>query len=133
MLRHKLAAVVVASLLVGCASSRGGDGGDGSDRPKVALPKIPAGEFKIADYGAVADGKTSSTKAIADTIAAGEKKGGGTVVVPAGTFFTGPIRLVSNLNLRLDEGAVLLFSNNFDDYPIGGFAPLPERHQSLIS
>ena len=55
------------------------------------------------------------------------------MIVPAGTYFTGPIRLLSNVNLRLDEGATLLFSNNKADYPIGGFAPLPERHQSLIS
>jgi polygalacturonase len=130
MLRHKLAALVIASLLVGCAST---NVQRVTSPEMIATPKIPAGEFKITDYGAVADGKTSNTKAIADAIAACEKAGGGTVIVPAGTFHTGPIRLVSKMNLRLDEGATLLFSNNFDDYPIGGFKPLPERHQSLIS
>ena len=59
--------------------------------------------------------------------------GGGRVIVPTGTCLTGPIRLVSNLDFHLEVGATLLFSNNFDDYPIGGFAPLPERHQSLIT
>src|SRR5205823_11305483 len=75
----------------------------------------------------------SNTGAFAKTVEACEKAGGGTVIVPAGTYFTGPIRLISNLNFHLDEGALILFSNNPDDYPMGGFAPLPERHQPLVT
>src|SRR5207248_3772563 len=43
-------------------------------------------------------------------------KGGGTIYVPAGTFLTGPIHLESHITLYLDSGAVLKFSDDFDDY-----------------
>lgn len=43
-------------------------------------------------------------------------EGGGEVVVPAGTFYTGSIRLRSNITLRLLDGAKLLGSRNPEDY-----------------
>jgi polygalacturonase len=83
----------------------------------VPLPTIPNTSFTITDYGAVPDGATSSTDAIAKAIAACEKAGGGSVIVPAGKFFTGPIKLASNLDFHLNAGATLLMSNTFTDYP----------------
>jgi len=44
------------------------------------------------------------------------KANGGKVIVPPGKYLTGPIRLKSNINLHLEEGATILFSDNFDDY-----------------
>src|SRR6516165_7868006 len=87
--------------------------------PDIPAPQVPDHSFVITDFGAAADGKTNNAKAIADAISACEKAGGGTVRVPEGTFFTGPFELASNLNFHLDEGAVLLFSDNKDDYPVG--------------
>lgn len=46
--------------------------------------------------------------------------GGGRVVVPAGTFIIGTIILKSNVNLYLENGAVLLGSTTIDDYKIEG-------------
>jgi len=45
------------------------------------------------------------------------RTGGGTLVVPAGVYFTGPIELCSGINLHLDAGATLLFSPRIEDYP----------------
>ena len=42
--------------------------------------------------------------------------GGGRVVVPSGTWKTGPVHLRSNVELHLEEGARLVFSGNPDDY-----------------
>ena len=42
--------------------------------------------------------------------------GGGRVVVPSGTWKTGPIHLRSNVELHLEDGARLVFSGNPDDY-----------------
>lgn len=42
--------------------------------------------------------------------------GGGTVVVPKGEWHTGKIHLRSNINLHLEDGAKLIFSDNPDDY-----------------
>ena len=45
------------------------------------------------------------------------EKGGGKVVVPAGEHFSaGPIRLRSNIELHLEEGAKIVFSDNPQDY-----------------
>jgi polygalacturonase len=74
--------------------------------------------WNIRDYGAVGDGKTLNTDAFRKAIEACTGAGGGRVVVPAGTFLTGPIELKSSVNLNLDENAIILYSRNFDDYPL---------------
>lgn len=77
---------------------------------------FPAQDFSIADYGAVAGGEVSNTEAIARAIEACNKAGGGRVVVPHGEWLTGPIHLLSNVNLHLAEGATLRFTDNPSDY-----------------
>ncbi len=77
---------------------------------------FPAQDFSIADYGAVAGGEVSNTEAIARAIEACNKAGGGRVVVPAGEWLTGPIHLLSNVNLHLAKGATLRFTDNPSDY-----------------
>src|ERR1700760_1505747 len=72
--------------------------------------------FNVRSYGARGDGKTLDTKAIDKAIAACVKAGGGTVLVPAGTFVVGTVRLFSNVELRLAPGSVLLASDNTNDY-----------------
>lgn len=47
-----------------------------------------------------------------------EKQGGGELRVPAGVFFTGPIRLRSNITLYLEAGAVLRFHADSSKYPL---------------
>lgn len=42
--------------------------------------------------------------------------GGGTVNVPDGEWFTGPLHLRSGITLHLSENAVLIFSNKYVDY-----------------
>lgn len=73
--------------------------------------------LNILDFGAVGDCTTCNTKALRAAIEACAGCGGGTVLVPAGTFLTGPIELCSNMTLHLDAGAVLLFSGDLDAYP----------------
>ena len=72
----------------------------------------------ILDFGAVSDGKTSCTAAIAAAIEKCAENGGGTVYVPAGTYLTGPIFLKSNIELNVEAGATLLFTNDLDEYPV---------------
>lgn len=73
---------------------------------RIKEPVIPNRDFNLATY------KGDINAAITAANAAG----GGRVVVPAGTFPTGPIRLKSRVNLHLSEGAVLKFSTNPKDY-----------------
>lgn len=78
----------------------------------IKAPEFANKTFDITNFGAVSDNKTLNTKSINDAIEAAFKKGGGKVVVPAGTFLTGAVHLKSNVVLHLDENAVLIFSTN---------------------
>jgi polygalacturonase len=74
------------------------------------------GIFNIKNYGATGDGHTLDTRGINNAIAACVKAGGGTVLVPSGTFVTGTFQLFSNVNLFLTPGSVILASENANDY-----------------
>jgi polygalacturonase len=80
------------------------------------LPTFPAATFNVLSYGAKADNATDNTDAFARAINACNAAGGGTVIVPTGTYVTGAIYLKSNVNLRLD-GATLMFSGDATKYP----------------
>lgn len=79
------------------------------------VPSFPKYDFLVTDFGAKADGSNSG-QAIAAAIAKCHASGGGRVVVPKGEFVTGPIHLLSNVNLHLEEGCTLRFSTNPKDY-----------------
>ncbi len=68
-------------------------------------------------YGAKGDGQSKDTAAIQAAIDACAKKGGGTVVLSAGTYLSAPIVLKSGITLRLEKGAALLGSPDMKDYP----------------
>lgn len=72
--------------------------------------------FNVRSYGARGDGRSLDTKAIDKAVAACVKAGGGMVLVPAGTYVIGTVRLFSNIELHLAPGAVLLASDNTNDY-----------------
>lgn len=79
------------------------------EMPDIKLFHYPAKDFQITDYGAVADSVALNTNAIAGAIDACHTTGGGRVTIPAGEWRTGPIHFKSNVNLHLEEGAVLVF------------------------
>ena len=85
---------------------------------RVAQPNIPSREVNLSDFGGVGDGITLNTEAFARAIAELSSKGGGRLVVPAGVWHTGPIRLESKIDLHVAYGAIVLFSTNKDLYPI---------------
>ena len=45
-------------------------------------------------------------------------QGGGRVAIPAGEFVTGSLVLRSNIELHLEAGSVLRFTDDFDAYPV---------------
>lgn len=108
---------------------------------KRGLPVIKPAVFKkdtlnIRNFGAISDGRFLNTKSINDCIDAMNKKGGGVVMVPSGLWYTGPIVLKSNVNLHLAIGATLLFTDDFNEYPLvaANWEGLPQmRNQSPIS
>jgi len=86
------------------------------DMPRMQRPVFPDRVVDIRDHGAVGDGKTLNTTAIAKAIAAGAASGGGRVLVPEGVWLSGAIHLRSNIDLHLEKGAVLRFSTDPQDY-----------------
>ncbi|MBI3714977.1 MAG: glycoside hydrolase family 28 protein [Betaproteobacteria bacterium] len=84
---------------------------------RIRAPVFPERDFPITQFGAVADGASDATAAIAMAIATCHAAGGGRVLVPAGNFLTGPIVLQSRVNLHLAEGATLKFSTDPARYP----------------
>jgi polygalacturonase len=82
----------------------------------VRAPVFPDARFVITDFGATVGG-TDSTAAIAKAVAACAQAGGGHVVVPAGTFTTGAVELLDNVDLHLEAGATLAFSGDVSRYP----------------
>lgn len=86
--------------------------------PEVKVPEFPNYRVDIRDFGAVADGRTLNTEAFEKAIQNCSEKGGGVVVVPAGTWLTGPIKLESNIDLQVERGAVIQFSKRIEDFPL---------------
>jgi len=84
----------------------------------VEKTKFKKDTSSIVKYGAVADGLTLNTNSINKAITAVSQKGGGVVKVPSGLWLTGPIELKSNVNLYLQTGAVLQFTDDFNQYPL---------------
>jgi hypothetical protein len=93
------------------------------------MPAIKVPDFKecprltITQFGAKSGDKAKTSKAIEKAITRANRIGGGVVIVPRGEWLTGKVHLQSNVNLHLEKGAVLLFSENPDDY-------LPAVHSS---
>jgi polygalacturonase len=75
----------------------------------IAAPSFPTRDFVVTKFGAKGDGSKDASTAFRKAIEACVKAGGGRVVVPAGTFITGPILLRSRVNLHLEKGAVVRF------------------------
>jgi polygalacturonase len=80
-----------------------------------ARPNIPDRTFRLTDFGAVGDGRTLNTTAFEKAIEAVAKAGGGHLIVPRGVFKTAPFALCSNLDLHLDESAIVQAPETFEE------------------
>lgn len=117
---------ILAIVLAGCAQNTNSDNTKSSvsfqniefNMPDIPEPEIADNEVTIAQFGAVSGGEVLNTKAFADAIEAVTKKGGGKVIIPPGIWLTGPVILKSNLELFAETGALIIFSDNKDLYPI---------------
>ena len=85
----------------------------------IRQPQFANRDFKITKYGASTTATAAvNQKAINKAIAACSKAGGGRVIVPAGTFNTAAITLLSHVNLVVEKGAVLQFTFEPELYPV---------------
>lgn len=88
------------------------------EMPRVEVPSFPDNSVNLLDLGGIPDGVTLNTDAFAKAMQDLSDKGGGTLIVPEGIWFTGPIVFRSNINMHLEKGALILFSPDKDLYPL---------------
>lgn len=134
IVKTNIPAVFVVLLLALCLLSfQKMEGGMKQIRLRVKapfkMPVIRVPDFSgcksllITDFGAVQGDQPKTTAAIAKAIAEASRMGGARVVVPPGEWLTGAVHLMSNVDLHVEKGAVLLFSALPEDY-------LPAVHSS---
>ena len=92
--------------------------GDGQGKPSDNTPAQVSGSCTVSvkDFGAIGNGVALDTDALQAAIEYVSQKGGGTVLVPKGTYLCGSIWLRSNIELHLDEGAPIKGSPDIKDY-----------------
>ena len=73
-------------------------------------------EYYANRFGAAADGKTKSTKAIQDAIDCCYREGGGRVILEKGVYVSGTLYLKSGVYLEVSSSAVLMASPDIEDY-----------------
>ncbi len=114
---------IIKTILVLVAMLFGLQASNAKDRypfnmPEVKLPQIPDYTVNVRDFGGVNDGGTLNTEAFAKAMRHLASKGGGKLVVPAGIWLTGPIQFENNTELHVELGALVLFTTDFDAYPL---------------
>jgi polygalacturonase len=88
------------------------------EMPQVLVPSFPDRIYNIADYGADPTGIELATTAIQTAIDECNAAGGGTVIIPAGVYTSGPIQLKSNVRLYTEPNSLIMFSHDLDQYEI---------------
>jgi polygalacturonase len=84
---------------------------------RIQLPVIPSYKIEVTKLGAKGDSISDSKPAFDKAMALCKKNKGGTIIVPKGVYLlNGPIHFVSNVNLRIENGAKIKFSNKPEDY-----------------
>lgn len=86
--------------------------------PEVQIPIFKADTLNIVDFGAVPNTEELCTKAINAAIIKCSESGGGVVVIPAGLWTTGPIKMKSNVNLHTKNGAFVSFTSDLNQYKL---------------
>ncbi len=81
---------------------------------------VSAKNIDITTLGAKGDGITLNSQIIQKAIDDCAASGGGKVTIPAGTFLSGTVNLKNNVNLFLEQGAVLKGSTVIADYKSEG-------------
>ena len=110
-----IAAAMVCGALAAGRAVAATDPWTEADRIVEGMTRVhfPDRTVSITEYGAVADDPDRlAHDAINLAIVEMSRAGGGTVLVPDGTFYTGPITLKSNVRLHLSDKAVLKFSTD---------------------
>jgi len=83
------------------------------------IPKLKdlGKQYVITDYDISDEGKIH-TKEFQTLIETVSENGGGVIVVPKGTYLTGALFFRQGVNLYIEEGGIILGSDDISDYPL---------------
>jgi polygalacturonase len=94
----------------------------------ISKVHFPDRTVSITEFGAVANNPNRlAHEAINRAILTICQLGGGTVLIPDSTYYTGPITLKSNVRLHLSDHALLKFSTDINLY----FPAVPTRWEGI--
>src|SRR5215471_10343885 len=136
--RDWLGLVSTASLGTTLPAADGAQRGAPPRSGPAASNDLGARVYNIRDHGAKGDGKALDTSAVQAAIDACTRDGGGTVLVPAGTFHIGTVEMKSNVTLHVAAGGTLLGSADgkqyhaVDQIPLRGDSTLGDGNWALI-
>ena len=125
--------VIAATLGAGLMQERTAEG-----QSNDAAADRGARVYNIRNYGAKGNGITLDTTAVQLAINACFNDGGGTVLVPAGTFVIGTVEIKSNVTLHISAGGKLLGSVDGKQYhaveaiPLHGDSTLEDGNWALL-
>jgi len=129
------APLIAASLGAGLLGERAS--GEGPAK-SAAVNDMGARVYNVRSYGAKGDGVALDTQALQAAIDACNHDGGGTVLVPAGTFLIGTVELKSNVTLHIAASGTLLGSGDGKQYhgvdtiPLRGDTTLEDGNWALL-
>jgi Glycosyl hydrolases family 28 len=107
-------------------------------KPAINNDDLGTRVYNIRSYGAKGDKTTVDTAAVQAAIDACAVDGGGTVLVPAGTFTIGTVELKSNVTLHIAASGTLLGSGDGKQYhavdaiPLHGDTTLNDGNWALL-
>lgn len=90
---------------------------------KVTVPQFKRLEVLLSDCGAISgklDIETGRHNAIVinNKVKELSENGGGTIVIPKGIWASAPIRLLSDVSIRIESQGLLKFIKSKEDYPL---------------
>nr|GMC98175.1 probable polygalacturonase [Ipomoea batatas] len=118
-----IAVLVVVSCSREVVGRRGHNGWHSFDYSAISCRRFTA---CLTDFGGVGDGVTLNTdvfRTAVDFLSGFGQQGGSMLYVPPGKWLTGSFNLTSHFTLFLDQDAVILASQDENEYPV--IEPLP--------
>lgn len=85
---------------------------------EFGAPEFPDHTISITSLGGVGDGLKDNSEVINKAIRDVASQGGGTVIIPAGVWKTGPVQLLDNIRLHVEANALVIFDTDPKRYPI---------------
>lgn len=104
----------------------------GAQRPTDVASGVVSGRCDVTTFGAKGDNSTDNTAAFRTAAATCRARfpTGAVVVVPPGTYVTGPFNLSSNMTLEVMLGATMMGSTDPSVYPLVVQLPLDEAYRA---